>query len=143
MITVTESAIEFIHHSIKEGSIESELGLRVAIKEASDGGYDYGIGFDEKRENDIVVSVGRGMIDEGSTSESINIFINEELRDYLEDSTLDYVEMDSGEMNLIVLNPNDPTYNPPSKKNKKSQRRCSEWHLCELPTSGIKMTITI
>jgi len=120
MITVTESAIEFIHHSIKEGSIESELGLRVAIKEASDGGYDYGIGFDEKRENDIVVSVGRGMIDEGSTSESINIFINEELRDYLEDSTLDYVEMDSGEMNLIVLNPNDPTYNPPSKKNKKS-----------------------
>jgi len=65
MITVTENAIEFIHHSIKEGSIESELGLRVAIKEASDGGYDYGIGFDEKRENDIVVSVGRGMIDEG------------------------------------------------------------------------------
>jgi len=81
------------------------LGLRIAIKEASDGGYDYGIGFDEKRESDLEFKFGE-----------VTVFINEKLRDYLEDATLDYVKMDGGEMSLIVLNPNDPTYTPPPKK---------------------------
>ena len=45
MITVTDNALEFISHSVETGGIEEELGLRIAIKEASDGGYDYGIGF--------------------------------------------------------------------------------------------------
>ncbi|MBC8520327.1 MAG: iron-sulfur cluster assembly accessory protein [Gammaproteobacteria bacterium] len=105
MITVTENALGFINHSIETGGIENELGLRVAIKESSDGGYDYGIGFDEKRESDLEFKFGE-----------VTVFINEELREYLEDATLDYVEMDGGEMSLIVLNPNDPTYTSPSKK---------------------------
>lgn len=105
MITVTEDALGFIKHSIETGGIEDELGLRIAIKESSDGGYDYGLGFDEKRESDLEFTFG-----------GVKVFINEGLREYLEDATLDYVEMDGGEMNLIVLNPNDPTYNPPSKK---------------------------
>ena len=46
MITVTESALDFIRYSAETGAIEEGLGLRIAIKEASDGGYDYGIGFD-------------------------------------------------------------------------------------------------
>ncbi len=107
MITVTESALEFIRHSMESGGIEEELGLRVAIKEAPDGGYDYGIGFDEEREKDLQFDFG-----------GVTLFINEELREYLEDATLDYVELDGGEMSLIVLNPNDPTYVAPGKKKK-------------------------
>ncbi len=107
MITVSESALDFIRHSAESGQIEEELGLRIAIKEASDGGYDYGIGFDEQRDKDIEV-----------TFDGVKVFINEELRDYLEDATLDYVELEDGQMSLIVLNPNDPTYVPPKKKKK-------------------------
>ncbi len=108
MITVTDSALEFIRHSAEQGGIEAELGLRIAIKEASDGGYDYGIGFDEQREKDLDFEF-----------DGVRLFINEELRDYLEDATLDYVALDEGEMSLIVLNPNDPTYVPPKKKKKR------------------------
>lgn len=107
MITVTESALNFIRHSAESGSIEEELGLRIAIKEADDGGYDYGIGFDEQREKDLEF-----------TFDGVKIFINEELRDYLDDATLDYVELEDGQMSLIVLNPNDPTYVPPKRKKK-------------------------
>lgn len=107
MITVTNSALEFIRHSAESGAIEAELGLRIAIKEASDGGYDYGIGFDEEREKDLQLEF-----------DGVKVFINEELRDYLEDATLDYVELEDGQMSLIVLNPNDPTYVAPSKKKK-------------------------
>ncbi len=107
MITVTDSALGLIRHSIESGGIEAEMGLRIAIKEAPDGGYDYGIGFDEEREQDLRLEF-----------DGVTVFINEELREYLEDATLDYVEMDGGEMSLIVLNPNDPTYVPPSKKKK-------------------------
>ncbi len=109
MITVTESALGFIRHSAESGQIEEELGLRIAIKEADDGGYDYGIGFDEQREKDIELEF-----------DGVKVFINEELRDYLEDATLDYVELEDGQMNLIVVNPNDPTYVPPKKKKKKN-----------------------
>jgi iron-sulfur cluster assembly protein len=108
MITVTESALGFIRHSAESGQIEAELGLRIAIKESGDGGYDYGIGFDEQREKDLEFEF-----------DGVKIFINEELRDYLEDATLDYVELDSGETTLIVLNPNDPTYVPPKMKKRK------------------------
>lgn len=107
MITVTENALEFIRHSAEQGGIEEELGLRIAIKESSDGGYDYGIGFDEQRDKDLEFSF-----------EGVNVFINEGLQDYLEDATLDYVEIEEGQMSLIVLNPNDPTYVPPKKKKK-------------------------
>ncbi|MBT3309437.1 MAG: iron-sulfur cluster assembly accessory protein [Gammaproteobacteria bacterium] len=107
MITVTENALNFIRHSAESGAIEAEMGLRVAIKEAGDGGYDYGIGFDEEREKDLEFDF-----------DGVKIFINEELREYLEDATLDYVELEDGSMSLIVLNPNDPTYIPPTKKKK-------------------------
>ncbi len=105
MITVTNSALDFIRHSAEQGEIEEELGLRVAIKEAGDGGYDYGIGFDEKREKDLEFEF-----------EGVKLFINQDLEEYLDDATLDYVELDEGEMSLIVLNPNDPTFVPPKKK---------------------------
>ncbi len=105
MITVTESALDFIRRSAEQGDIEAEMGLRIAIKEASDGGYDYGIGFDEQREQDLDFDFS-----------GVKIFINEQFRDYLEDATLDYVQLDEGEMSLIVLNPNDPTFVPPKKK---------------------------
>ncbi|HIJ22373.1 MAG: iron-sulfur cluster assembly accessory protein [Gammaproteobacteria bacterium] len=107
MIIVTENALNFIRHSAESGAIEEELGLRVAIKEASDGGYDYGIGFDEKREKDLEFKF-----------DGVTVLINEELQEYLEDATLDYVELEDGQMSLIVLNPNDPTYEPPKRKKK-------------------------
>ena len=109
MITVTESALDFIRYSAETGAIEEGLGLRIAVKEASDGGYDYGIGFDEPREKDMEFDF-----------EEIKVLINEELKEYLEDATLDYTLLDDGdEKQLIVLNPNDPTYVSPKRKKKK------------------------
>ncbi len=109
MITVTENALDFILHSAEAGGIDlEETGLRIAIKEASDGGYDYGIGFDEEREQDVSIPV-----------KNLKILINEDLREYLEDATLDFVDLEeNGQMSLIVLNPNDPTFVAPRKERK-------------------------
>ena len=54
MITVTPQAAEQIRQAAQQ-SEAAELALRIAAKRLADGSIDYGMGFDEEREDDLRV----------------------------------------------------------------------------------------
>ena len=106
-LQITTAAIEFIRKSSSQTKSDN-LGLRIAVYPDNENQcYNYGIGFDEPRDNDITVEV---------KGEKILILDSQE--DKLDNATLDYTEV-NGELSLIVLNPNDPSYTPPIKEKKK------------------------
>jgi len=108
MIKITRAASEFINKSSKQQSaVESDTseGLRIAVyPDKANSCFSYGFGFDKKRSEDDMFKVA-----------SIKLIIAKEQAELLQDTTIDYVQMDNGQMNLIVLNPNDPSYVPPRK----------------------------
>ncbi len=109
MIELTEAARRHIEESAQQGGCEG-LGLRIAVHPGEDGGYAYAIGFDEQKDGDLRVDHG-----------SIHLLLDQEQRDYLEESTLDYVEIEHGQMSLIVINPNDPAQTPPKTSDAKGR----------------------
>ena len=103
MITVTPSAAEQIRVSAKQADAEG-MALRIAAKRNEDGSIHYGMGFDD---------VG-GEGDLRFTSEEIDIVVAPTSMDLLDGTVLDYVELDSGELQFVFQNPNDPHYVPPT-----------------------------
>jgi len=101
MIKVTKPAAEQIIASAKEGGTE-QLALRLAVKKQADGSFDYGMGFDEVKENDLTYNC-----------EGIEVVFQPEYGPMLSGAVLDYVEMEPGEHRFIFMNPNDPNYEPP------------------------------
>lgn len=102
MIKVTPEAAKQILLSAQQGKTE-HLSLRIAATKNDDGSFHYGMGFDENKEDDVSV-----------TSEGINIVVSPESSDLLKDTTLDFVELEPGKNQFIFMNPNDPSYTPPS-----------------------------
>lgn len=70
--------------------------LRVAAKIDEDGEISYGMGFDEERENDVVLE-----------SEGLQLLISPRSAELLEGATLDFVEFKPGEFQFIFINPKD------------------------------------
>lgn len=70
--------------------------LRVAAK-LEDGEIAYGMGFDEERENDVVLDM-----------EGVTLLIAPPSQPLLAGATLDFVELRPGEFQFIFINPNDP-----------------------------------
>lgn len=103
MFTVTRAAAEQIRRSAKESNLAG-LPLRIAVRRKEDGSLDYGMGFDEAAEEDLSVE-----------SEGVNVVIGPAFAEMLQDTTLDYVELEPGEFQFIFLNPNDPNYSPPTE----------------------------
>lgn len=100
MFTITpEAAIQ-----IKKNNTD-DLPLRVAAKYLEDGSIHYGMGFDDRGlDEDITIK-----------SEGINIVIEASCVPILNDTTLDFVKLDSDEENFIYINPKDPNYSAPSE----------------------------
>ncbi|RCX31957.1 HesB/IscA family protein [Thioalbus denitrificans] len=103
MFKITERAAEQVRRSMEQGEIDG-LALRVAVRTLPDGGFDYGLGFDAPAADDLRIS-----------SQGVEILINPALREMLEGTVMDFVELESGEMSFIFLNPNDPNYIPPKE----------------------------
>lgn len=103
MITVTPRAAEQIKQAAAQGDATG-VGLRIAVRETTDGGLDYGMGFDEAKDDDMVF-----------TSEGIDLIVAPEFGPALKGTVLDYVEMEPGDYRFIVMNPNDPHYVPPQE----------------------------
>lgn len=80
---------------------DDEPSLRVAAKIDDDGELVYGMGFDEERENDVVVDC-----------EGIRILISPRSQTLLEGATLDFVELKPGEFQFVFLNPQAPSCAP-------------------------------
>lgn len=103
MITVTPAAAKQIRHSAAQGKME-DLPLRLAVTQNPDKSLHYAMGFDDvPNENDHKVS-----------SQGIDIVVSESSIELLRGTTVDYVELDPGEMHFIFINPNDPNCSQPT-----------------------------
>lgn len=97
MITVTEAAAAQIVLSAQQSGIK-ELALRLAARLEGQT-IEYGMGFDQPAEGDQRVVVG-----------AIELLIASGSVELLTGATLDYVEINPGEMRFIFINPNDPSH---------------------------------
>jgi len=95
MIKITPSAAQQIRIAATQSDCD-EMGLRIAVRRDSDGSLHYAMGFDEPRNDDLVV-----------TSEGIALVVAPVHRDLLDGMTLDYVEYEAGDLRFIFINPND------------------------------------
>ena len=93
---------------IKKSAHESEnghMGLRIAARMTADESVNYGIGFDEAKEDDIKFEC-----------DGVTILISPDNEELLHGAHVDYVELEEGKFHFIFLNPNDPNYKPPTEK---------------------------
>ena len=75
---------------------DDEPLLRVAAKIDDDGGLVYGMGFDEERENDVVIEC-----------QGVSILISPRSQELLDEATLDFVELRPGEFQFVFINPKE------------------------------------
>ena len=103
MITVTQEAAKQIRESARMANAEG-LPLRIAAQRHEDGALHYAMGFaDEEHDEDLHF-----------TSEGVEIIVSPISLDLLNNTVIDFVELDNGEKNFIFKNPNDPNYRPTS-----------------------------
>jgi iron-sulfur cluster assembly protein len=95
MITVTPSAAEQIRNAAAESKAEN-MFLRIAARQEADGSIQYGMGFDEQAEEDVLI-----------TSEGVTIVMAPIYESLLKGSTIDFVELAPGSFRFIFMNPND------------------------------------
>ena len=104
MITISPAAAQQVKLSETESKGQG-LKLRIAAKVVpEDESIEYGMGFDEQKEDDIVV-----------TSENVDIIIRPSDAELLNGAHMDFVEIAPDQFNFIFLNPNDPNYKSPTE----------------------------
>jgi iron-sulfur cluster assembly protein len=101
MITITPRAEEQILKSAQQASLK-EACLRLAARLGDQGAIEYGMGFDDKAEDDMQVVAG-----------DVKVLVSPGCVELLTGATLDYVEINPGELRFIFINPNDPSHKPP------------------------------
>ena len=99
MLKVTDAAIKQIKEAATQGNMIG-MPLRIAASRSKDGTINYGMGFDDnKSEDDAVIEL-----------DGLEVIVGPSSRDLLTGCVVDYVKLDSGEMNFIFINPNDPAH---------------------------------
>lgn len=91
MFTLTSAAAQQIQLAAQASSAQN-MALRLAAKIDEDGTLQYGMGFDEPADEDLKLNL-----------EGVNVVIGEPYQSLLEDTTLDFVELEPGEFNFIFL----------------------------------------
>ncbi len=102
MFQLTDSAAEHIRQSAIQAN--EQPVLRIAAKTNENGSIEYGMGFDQVNEKDTQVQNG-----------DVTIVIDPVSIEILEDTTMDYVEIENGQYRFIFMNPLDPNYTPSQK----------------------------
>lgn len=103
MFTISPAAAEQILRAAETQVAEDEDGmptlpmLRLAAKLDDDGELAYGMGFDEERDDDILLE-----------SAGVTLLISSHSEDLLKGASLDFVELKPGEFQFVFLNPNAP-----------------------------------
>jgi len=103
MFKLTPAAAEQVLKAAKEGGAEG-MSLRLAATTNPDGSIDYRMGFDTATEEDIRFQ-----------SEGIDIVMSPEDVPLLDETIMDFVEIEAGKPHFIFMNPKDPTYEPPKE----------------------------
>ena len=91
MFTLTSAAA----HQIQQAAMASaaqDMALRVAAQYAVDGSVEYGMGFDEAQDDDMRLMI-----------EGVAVVIADPHQPLLEDTVLDFVELEPGRFNFIFV----------------------------------------
>ncbi len=96
MFNLTPAAARQIQQAA-QASGAAELSLRVAAKKDADGDMQYGMGFDEPKDEDMKLDL-----------QGVAVVIADESQELLFDTVLDFVELNPGEFNFIFI----PTGHP-------------------------------
>lgn len=99
-ITVTPAAAQQIRIAA-EAADATGLALRIAACRDADGSLDYDMGFDNARKGDFTLDC-----------EGVALVVAEEHGELLDGMTLDYVELEAGDLRFIFINPNEPARPP-------------------------------
>jgi iron-sulfur cluster assembly protein len=102
MIKITPAAAQQIRLAAEQSNAQN-LCLRLAVTPGQDGAFEYGMGFDNRKDSDTVI-----------VSEGIEVVIADRSKDLFMGAVLDYVEINPGEHRFIFTNPNDPAHGPAS-----------------------------
>jgi len=103
MIKISKKAADQILASAKEGDMEG-MALRLAVKKDDNNAFEYGMGFDKTKDDDVQVQ-----------ENGVTVIFSPAILDLLKDLTIDYVEVEENKPQFIFMNPNDPNYVPPEK----------------------------
>lgn len=112
MFTISPSAAEQILRAAETQIAEDEDGmpmlpmLRLAAKLDDEGEIAYGMGFDEERDDDIIIE-----------SAGVTVLIAPHSEALLKGASLDFVELKPGEFQFVFMNPNEA---PPPAVEKKT-----------------------
>lgn len=96
MFSITNSAAKQIRQAAR-ASDATELVLRVAARVDADGSLQYGMGFDNPKEDDLKLGLADIAVVMGAESQALLI-----------DTVLDFVELDPGQFNFIFMDANHP-----------------------------------
>jgi iron-sulfur cluster assembly protein len=91
MFTLTRAAAQQIQLAAT-ASAAQDLALRIAARQAADGSVEYGMGFDEAQDEDLRLLL-----------EGVAVVIADPHQPLLEDTTLDFVELEPGAFNFIFI----------------------------------------
>lgn len=89
MFSMTRNATEQIL-AAAERSNAAGMALRIAARQGADGSIDYGMGFDDQREQDAPLQFGE-----------LTVLIAPPSQPLLQDTVLDFVEIEPGEFNFV------------------------------------------
>jgi iron-sulfur cluster assembly protein len=92
MFTLTSAAAQQIQKAAQDSDAENMV-LRVAARREPDGSIGYGMGFDDAGDEDTRLLI-----------EDVSVVIAQSHVDLLDDTVLDFVQLDSGEFNFIFVN---------------------------------------
>ncbi len=103
MFKITPRAAEQIREAARQGGTEG-MALRFAARQKADGSFDYLMGFDDAKEEDIQFDI-----------EGVFMVMSPEHYALLDETTMDFAELDGGERQFIFLNPKDSNYSEPKE----------------------------
>jgi iron-sulfur cluster assembly protein len=92
MFTLTPAAATQIRKAAADGGM-ADLALRVAARQESDGSITYGMGFDEAHEGESP----------SLQADGVTVLIATPSRPLLQDTQLDFVELNPGEFSFIFV----------------------------------------
>ncbi len=101
MFKITPRAAEQIRQAAKQGGTEG-MALRFAARQKEDGTFDYLMGFDDAKDDDIQFD-----------TEGVSVIMEPEHYSLLDETVMDFAELDDGERQFIFLNPKDSNYSKP------------------------------
>ncbi len=103
MFKITPRAADQIRQAAKQGGTEG-MALRFAAQQKEDGSFDYLMGFDDAKDEDIQFD-----------TEGVSVIMEPEHYSLLDEAIMDFAELDDGEKQFIFLNPKDSNYREPKQ----------------------------